>query len=424
MRNNFYMYIIFWFSQAVSQLGSSMTGFALVLWIYMQNGSALEVSLMTFFNYIPFIIISVFSGAFVDRYSKKRVIIISDTIAAFCSVMILLLYLRHSLQIEHIYFINLVVGSMNAFQVPASAVVTGQMLSKDRVPQASGLISFSTNLNMVLTPVLASSLFTSGGLIGILVIDLSSFAVAILVLLHLVRDIKDESGKEDWQSLPAECKQGLQFLKNNKIVRDIILTMAMLNFFSRLTYENILSPMLLARSGNNSMVLSTVNAVMGLAGIVGGIIVASGRVYQKSIKMIYLSAMFSFLFGDLLMGLGDNVWIWTMAGITASLPIPFINAGQNLILYTNVPEDMQGRIFAVRNAIQFSTIPVGILLGGFLADYVFEPFMRSENAVTAILHACVGDGPGSGMAVMFLVTGIIGSIFSLVAYIRLKEFEF
>lgn len=66
MKNNFYKYIIFWISQAVSQLGSSMTGFALILWIYMQNGSALDVSLMTFFNYIPFVFISVFSGTFVD----------------------------------------------------------------------------------------------------------------------------------------------------------------------------------------------------------------------------------------------------------------------------------------------------------------------------------------------------------------------
>lgn len=424
MRNNFYKYIIFWFSQAVSQLGSSMTGFALILWIYMQNGSALEVSLMTFFNYIPFIIISVFSGTFVDRYSKKRIITISDTIASFCSVMILVLFVRQNLQIEHIYFMNFVLGAMNAFQAPASAVVTGQMLSKDRMSQASGLISFSTNLNMVLASVLASALFTIGGLKGILVVDLLSFAVALIVLLHLVNDTKDEAGKEDRQPLGVECRQGLQFLRNNKIVWNVILTMAVLNFFSRLTYENILSPMLLARSGNNSMALGTVNAVMGLAGIIGGIIVASGKMSRKRIKMIYLSAMFSFMFGDLLMGIGSNACVWMVAGIAASLPIPFINAGQNMILYNCVPEYMQGRVFAVRNAIQYSTIPIGILLGGFLADYVFEPFMRSKNAVTAILHACVGDGPGSGMAVMFLVTGIIGSIFSLVAYTRLKKFEF
>ena len=134
--------------------------------------------------------------------------------------------------------------------------------------------------------------------------------------------------------------------------------------------------------------------------------------------MIYISAFVSFLLGDITMGLGRNVIVWSIAGLAASLPIPFINAGQMVILYQTIPEEIQGRIFAVRNAIQFSSIPLGILLGGFLADYVFEPFMLKENAVTFCLRKLVGEGAGSGMAVMFLCTGILGAAFSLGFYRR------
>ena len=74
------------------------------------------------------------------------------------------------------------------------------------------------------------------------------------------------------------------------------------------------------------------------------------------------------------------------------------------------------RICAVRNALQFSTIPLGILLGGFLADYVFEPFMMTENSVTKFLQTIVGTGAGSGMAVMFLCTGVLGALFSFISY--------
>ncbi len=192
--------------------------------------------------------------------------------------------------------------------------------------------------------------------------------------------------------------------------------MALLNFFSRLTYENILSPMILSRSGNNSVVLGVVNAVMGIGGIVGGIIVSTGKVKGNSAKMIYISAMLSFLLGDVMMGAGRNILFWAFASFAASFPIPFINAGQMVILYKCVPQEIQGRIFALRNALQFSTIPVGILLGGFLADYVFEPFMMTENAVAKILQTIVGTGAGSGMAVMFLCTGILGALFSLISY--------
>lgn len=203
-----------------------------------------------------------------------------------------------------------------------------------------------------------------------------------------------------------------------KLILVVIITMALLNFFSRLTYENILSPMILARSANNSETLGIVNAVMGIGGIAGGIIVSTGKVKANSAKMIYISAVASFLLGDIMMGMGRNAVVWSIAGLAASLPIPFINAGQMVILYQNIPEEIQGRIFAVRNAIQFSSIPIGILLGGLLADYVFEPFMVKENAVTLFLRMIVGKGAGSGMAVMFLCTGVLGALFSLIFYRR------
>ena len=91
-------------------------------------------------------------------------------------------------------------------------------------------------------------------------------------------------------------------------------------------------------------------------------------------------------------------------------------AGQNTILYKRVPETMQGRVFAVRNASQYSTIPVGILPGGILADYVFEPFMESGKGLAAWLGKLVGQGSGSGMAVMFLCTGICGFVISIISW--------
>lgn len=107
--------------------------------------------------------------------------------------------------------------------------------------------------------------------------------------------------------------------------------------------------------------------------------------------------------------------MWSVAGIAASLPIPFINANQNTIMYRKVPTDMQGRVFALRNAIQYVTIPIGIILGGWLADYIFEPFMRQENKLSGLLSVIVGSGAGSGMAVMFLCTGICGFVISVIS---------
>ena len=187
------------------------------------------------------------------------------------------------------------------------------------------------------------------------------------------------------------------------------------SFFSRLTYENILSPMILSRSSANNVVLGIVNACMGIGGIIGGLLVSVKKESKKKANMIYISAEASFLLGDLIMAIGRNVFFWSFAAFAASLPIPFIMAEQNLILYKKIPENIQGRVFAVRNAIQYSTIPLGILLGGYLADYIFEPFMCSNTGIVLFLEILVGNGAGSGMAVMFLCTGVCGFAMSILS---------
>jgi hypothetical protein len=174
--------------------------------------------------------------------------------------------------------------------------------------------------------------------------------------------------------------------------------------------------MILSRSGGNSTIYGIVSGVLGIGGVIGGFLVLIRKKKANPLKLIYFSAAFSFLFGDLLMGVGRDLWIWCIAGLAASIPIPFVLAGQNMILYRTIPRQMQGRMFAVRNAIQFSTVPIGIFLGGFLAEYVFEPFMSSSHIFAIALGKIVGSGKGSGMAVMFLCTGVLGVVFSWLGY--------
>ncbi len=413
--NNYKRYIIFWLSQSVSQLGSAMTAFALILLTYEQKNSAMAVSVMTFCNYVPFIIVSLVAGTFIDRHSKKAIMLISDSIAALCTLAVLVLWTTGSIEIWNIYVVNIVIGFMNAFQQPASAVAVGRIVPKEKLSNVSGMNSFSSNLITVLSPVLAAFIFSFSGLGTILIIDLVSFTFAFLVLLLVIR-IPEDYAKVSEKSILDGTREGFRFLKGEKGLLYIMLTMALINFFSRLTYENILSPMILSRSGGNSRTLGFVNAAMGIGGIAGGFIVSLKKASKRNAGMIYISAALSFLLGDIMMAVGRNGFMWSVAGIAASLPIPFIMAGQNVIMYSKIPDEMQGRVFAVRNAIQFGTIPFAILLGGFLADHVFEPFMRSDNAVADFLKVFVGHGSGNGMAVMFLMTGITGFLISIFSY--------
>lgn len=418
---NFRKYIVLWVSQSVSQLGSSMTAFALILWTYEQTSSALSVSIMSFFNYVPYILISILAGAFVDRHSKKAVMLAADSTAALASMFILVFSMTGTLLAGHIYIFNSVAGITAAFQQPASSAAIARIVPKNRLSNVSGMNSFASNLIVVFSPMLAAVLFSAGGLRLILLFDLLSFAAAFCVLLFLIH-IPEQIVREKFSSPFAGIMVGFHFLKNETGLLHVMLTMAVLNFFSRLTYENILSPMILSRSSADNVVLGIVNACMGIGGIIGGLLVSVKKESRKKADMIYISAAVSFLFGDLIMAIGRNVFFWSLAAFAASLPIPFIIAVQNLILYKKIPENMQGSVFAVRNAIQYSTIPSGILLGGYLADYIFEPFMRSNRGIVSALEILVGNGPGSGMAVMFLCTGICGFTLSILS-LRSKKIQ-
>ncbi|MDF2887964.1 MAG: major facilitator superfamily protein [Lacrimispora sp.] len=409
-------YIIFWLGQAVSQLGSSMTSFALTIWAYQQTKSAMAVSLMTFCSYLPYILVSIFAGAFIDRTSKKMILIISDTIAAVCTISVLINLSQGNLVLTQIYIVNAVVGFMNAFQSPAAAVVTGQLITDGNYEKASGLNSFSSNLIMVTAPVLSGALVGFCGIRMVLTVDLLTFVFCMFTLVYVKLGKNPETSKAHKSRQKRNDREGIEFLKKELGILYLMISLALINFFSRLTYENILTPMILARSGGDAGTLGLVNSMLGAGGIAGGIIVAAGKRKKNPCKMIYLSAVISFMFGDLLMGAGRNIFAWSAAGIFASLPIPFLMAGQNTLLYRMVPEHIQGRIFAIRNGIQFSTIPIGLLLGGYLADSVFEPFMSSEHAAAIFLQGIVGKGTGSGMAVMFLCTGILGALSSVLGY--------
>ena len=409
---SFKKYILLWLSQSVSGLGSSMTGFALMLWAYGRNHSAMSVSLMSFCNYVPYVFLSLFVGGFIDRHKKKTIMLVSDSRAAAGSLIVLVFLFAEHLAVWNIYAMNVVIGVTNAFQQPASAVATGWLVPEGKISNVSGMNSFSNNLIVVFSPMLAAFLFATGGLPLILLIDLVSFAFAFSILLFFIA-IPEQPWKETHNSPFAGIAEGFAFLKKEKGILYIMLTMALINFFSRLTYENILSPMILARSFGDSITLGIVNACMGMGGIEGGIIVSMKKESQHKAIAIYVSAALSFLFGDLMMAVGQNVFWWSAAAVAASLPIPFVMANQNTILYRKIPAAMQGRVFAVRNAIQYSTIPVGIILVGYLADYVFEPFMDSGNGLAGMLGKIVGNSAGSGMAAMFLCTGLCGFAISI-----------
>lgn len=174
-------FLILWLTQAFSSLGSAMTNFALVLWLYQDSGSALKTAMLTVCSYAPYVLLSIFAGVISDRWNKKAVMLVCDSVAAAGTLVIVLLLNLHLLAVWHLYLLNACNGLMNAVQSPASDVATTLLTPKKYYQKTSGLRSFSNSLVSMLTPVLATAFFAFDGLKAVIAFDLSTFAVAFLV---------------------------------------------------------------------------------------------------------------------------------------------------------------------------------------------------------------------------------------------------
>lgn len=409
-------FLILWGSQAVSSFGTALTNFALIIWAYKQKGTVSSITLLSVFSYLPSILFCFLAGSLADRWNKKKIMLISDFIAALGTLTVLILYNTNGLKIEHLYVINFIISFMNAFQSPASYVAVSLITPKEHYIRASGLQAFSNSLVTIITPALATAILAFGGIRIILIIDLITFVIAFTTLLFYIKiPVMSADTDKQKESFFKNCFAGLNFLIEHKPIWKMILFFSFINLLASIAGNSIMPAMVLARTGDNQIALGMVSSSIGIGALVGSILVTVIKPFKSKTKVIFLSCAVSFLLCDILWAIGQNVAIWVFAAFAGNLPLPFLNANLTTIMRTKVPIEMQGRVFSARDTFQYITIPIGLLLGGYLADNIFEPFMLKTSLLQHMFSNLVGTGRGAGMAVIYLITGTVGFFVSLLS---------
>lgn len=410
-------FLILWGSQAVSSLGTAMTSYALIIWVYGQKGTASSITLLSVFSMIPSILFAFAAGTLADRWNKKLIMLVSDSLAALGTVTVLVLYGAGRLTIGYLYVVNFVLSFMNAFQGPASYVATTLLVPKKHYVGVSGLQALSGSVVTILAPALGSALLAFGGLKAVLVFDLGAFALAFIILLFFVKIPSIEGAKaKGKESFVKSAMAGVNFLKNHRPLLQIILFFAFINFISKMGGGyGMMAPLVLARTGNNQISLGMVEAAVGLGTLLGSIIVTLIKPAKSRVRVIFIACGLSFLLGDVGQSLTHTLPLWVVSAFVSNVPMAFLNANLTALMRTKVPLSMQGRVFSARDTIQYSTIPLGLFLGGVLADYVFEPLMMGASPLQRLMAPLVGTSKGAGIALMFLIVGLVGFTVSFIA---------
>ncbi len=399
-------FLLLWGTQMVSSLGSAMTGYALVIWSYTQKGSALVTAMLMVCTYAPYVLFSIFAGALSDRWNKKKILLVCDTLAALCTLAVLILLKAGQLRIWHLYLVNAVSGLMNTIQQPASEVAVTAILPSKHYQKVGSLRYLSSSVNSILTPILATALLGLAGMDAVIFVDLISFAIAFVVLLFFIPIPNTQSAQPKGESLLQSAGVGIRWLQRNPGIFHLMLFLAAINLVASM-YQAAFPAMVLSKPNGGQVAMGAVNAAVGITTLIGSVLASMMKPPKSRVRAIWLCLMLSMSTENLFLALGQSVPVWCVGAFLGWIAIPWMSANLEAIFRLTIPTDIQGRVFAARNTFQFFTIPVGYFLGGLLVDYLFEPFMASQSAGSTFTHL-FGTGKGSGAAFFFCVLWILG----------------
>ncbi|MEL6130387.1 MAG: MFS transporter [Cyanobacteria bacterium J06626_23] len=415
-------FVTIWIGQLVSTLGSYMSVFALMIWVWDITGSATTLALVSFFSQLPRIAITPIAGVIVDRFSRKQLMLLGDVVAAVCTLAIGLLFWQGQLQVWHLYGAVALYGCFGQLQTLAYSTSIALLVEKENYARAESMVAAVNYGAAIFAPILAGSLYPVIGLRGVITIDLATFVVAFgtLAIATIPQPTNTDTPKTiGWRDLTF----GFRYITSKPSLVAMVIAFSLFAIPSDIG-KALYNPMILARSGGDAQALGAVTTAAGVGGVLGALAVSISGGFKRRIHGMLLGFIGTGCF-KLMMGLGQTPLVWSASHFMATLTIPLFYSSSNAIWYAKVPPALQGRVLAADQMIGLVIGAIAPLAAGPLADYVFEPAMQPGGWLTPLFSPLFGTGTGSGIALIYSATALMMAIVGLGGYgfRRLREVE-
>jgi MFS family permease len=358
------------------------------------------------FYQLPQIAIALFSGVLVDRLPRKPLLIFSDIGSACCTISVGILAAFGSLQVWHIYLIAAIIGCFGNVQSLTYSTLIPLIVPKQHHTRASSMGAMVVYGSDILAPALAGVLYPVVGLLGITVIDMTTFAIAMftLLIIQIPPTVKTQEAVKETKTIWHDVTFGFRYIASQPSLLALVIAMSAFTFLNQIT-ETLYQPMILARTGGDAQILGMVVAASGVGGVVGAITVTVWGGFRRRVFGVLISFIGTGC-SKLLLGLGHLPTLWVAGRLGASFPNPLMMSSYMAIWYAKVAPEQQGRVLAADYLIGTVIQVSGGLSAGLLADYVFEPALQSSEWLALPFQTIVGSGSGSGMALLITMSAI------------------
>jgi MFS family permease len=413
-RERYRTFLIVWFGQVISLVGSGLTWFGISIWVFLESGSVTQLAIILLASQLPRIVLSPIAGTFVDRWDRRWAMILSDAGAGVGTLVMVALYVTGNLTIPALATIGAVSGAFQAFQYPAYQAATTLLVPKERYSRASGMVQMAEAIGNLVAPALGGIMVAVGGLGLLIAIDVTTFvfAVGTLLVVRFPRPPVSEAGAESKGSVWHETKYGFNYIFERKGLFWLLLYFAGINF----AFGGIM-PLVTAYllSITDEATMGIVFSLGSTGMLVGAILASTWKGPDNKIAgIVSTGAILGVMMS--LVGSVARLPVIVLGFWIAMFVVPLMGAFSQAIWMAKVDPDLQGRVFAVRTAVSQAAIPISLLAVGPLADRVFVPLMTGDSQLGNWLQGIFGGGQTAAFGLFFAVAGVSVVITSGIAW--------
>lgn len=381
-------FMILWMGQAVSLVGSRLVQFSLIWWLTQESGSATILAMASLVGLVPQVVLGPVIGALVDRWNRKSIMLISDSMVAAASLLLAYLFWTESVAIWHVFTLLFVRAVGGAFHGPSMLSTTTLMVPEKHLTRIQGLNQMlQGGLNIIAAPI-GALLLVWIAIVGILFIDVVTALFAIIPLLFMAipqpKKAPPAEGEAE-SSMGQEIKAGFIYVWQRPGILMVMIMAAMINFL--LTPAVSLVPLLVTEHFKGGpMQYATFEMGVGIGILVGGIALSVWGGFSKRIYTS-LAGIIGIGIGVIAVGLApSNLFIMAVAGIFfAGVMMPFANGSIQAIMQVIVAPEFQGRVFTLLGTIAMGMAPLGLIIAGPVADLLGVRFWFAIGGIVCLV---------------------------------------
>lgn len=408
---SFGKFLLLWSGELVSAIGSGLTSFGLAVYVFQQTGKASATALVTLLAFMPVLLLSAVAGVLADRYDRRLLMVLGDSLSAVGLVFILICMLRGEAQLWQICLGVTISSVFSSLLDPAYKATVTDLLTEEQYTRASGLVQAAGSAKYLISPVIAGFLLTVSDIKLLLVIDICTFFVTVTATLAVRKGLASKK-YEQAKSFIHEFKEGWGAVSENRGVLVLVIMTSVITFFLGFI-QTLSTPMILAFS--DSFALGKVETIAASGMLVTSVMIGILPVKRGFGKMLSVSLFCAGIFMAAF-GLRENMILICVSGFLFFAMLPFANTSLDFLIRTNIENSVQGRAWGLIGVISQLGFVFAYALSGLLADYVFTPWLLDDGVFADSVGMIIGTGSGRGTGFLILIAGVLLCLTSVILY--------